>query len=221
MENQSNKAQAIENTLKLLTETFPDCFTINGEAKPLKIGIFQDLAERFADSESVSKTQLRVALRRYTSGWRYLESVKTGVDRVDLDGNSAGIVSEEHAAHAAEQVQESKKRAAERRKQRQLAKQSKQSKKPAETQEAKSKPASVKTVAKKGTKNTARPPKEKEPALQDASIASLSVNQSVVMNLGTRPVKGTVVDINKGEVHVRLTTGMVLKVQPEHLKVEK
>ncbi len=38
---------------------FPKCFTLEGEAKPLKIGIFQDLAERpnedgAADSASCS-----------------------------------------------------------------------------------------------------------------------------------------------------------------------
>ncbi|RCU52656.1 MULTISPECIES: RNA chaperone ProQ [Corallincola] len=211
MENQS-KAQSIENTLKLLTDTFPSCFTTSGEAKPLKIGIFQDLAERFADNETVSKTQLRVALRRYTSGWRYLECVKEGVERVDLDGASAGVVSLEHAEHAAVQVTESKQRAAERRKQR-LAEKS---------AEKKAKAAKVaKSIPKRGTKPKSSSPKTKAPELKDVSIDALSVDQSVVMTLGTRPVKGIITDIGKDEVQVRLSTGMVLKVQPTHLKVEK
>ncbi|GAA5217822.1 RNA chaperone ProQ [Corallincola platygyrae] len=212
MENQT-KAQAIENTLKLLTETFPACFSASGEAKPLKIGIFKDLAERFAENEDVSKTQLRVALRRYTSGWRYLESVKAGVERVDLDGAPAGTVSEEHADHAAQQVAESKQRAAERKKQRMAKKQSE--KKPARPSKPKN------SAPKKGTKPKNSSPKAKELELKDATLDTLAVDQAVVMTLGTRPVKGVITDITKGEVQVRLATGMVMKVQPEHLKLEK
>ena len=42
-------------------EKFPLCFIAEGEAKPLKIGLFQDLAEALKDDEHVSKTQLRQA----------------------------------------------------------------------------------------------------------------------------------------------------------------
>ena len=38
-----------------LAEKFPLCFSLEGEAKPLKIGLFQDLSETLKDDERVSK----------------------------------------------------------------------------------------------------------------------------------------------------------------------
>ena len=102
-----------------LAEKFPLCFSLEGEAKPLKIGLFQDLSEALKDDERVSKTQLRHALRQYTSNWRYLHGCKVGAVRVDLQGNPAGELEQEHADHAAQQLAEAKvlfaqKRAAEK-----------------------------------------------------------------------------------------------------------
>ena len=59
-----------------LAEKFPACFSIEGTVKPLKIGIFQELAEQLAEDNKVSKTRLRQALRHYTSSWRYLKAIK-------------------------------------------------------------------------------------------------------------------------------------------------
>ena len=95
MEN-TEKLKNSKEVIAYIAECFPKCFTLEGEAKPLKIGIFQDLAERLNDDPKVSKTQLRAALRQYTSSWRYLHGVKPGATRVDLDGNSAGAVSYTH-----------------------------------------------------------------------------------------------------------------------------
>ena len=44
-----------KEVIAFLAETFPKCFSIEGEARPLKIGIFQDLAERLEEDERVSK----------------------------------------------------------------------------------------------------------------------------------------------------------------------
>ncbi len=41
---------------------FPKCFTLEGEAKPLKSGIFQDLAERLNEDEK-SKRRLSFVQR--------------------------------------------------------------------------------------------------------------------------------------------------------------
>ncbi|MGC7589785.1 RNA chaperone ProQ [Bisgaard Taxon 46] len=98
-----------------LVEKFPLCFSLEGEAKPLKIGLFQDLAEALQDDEQVSKTQLRQALRAYTSNWRYLHSCKEGAERVDLQGNPCGVLEQEHAQHAATQLAEAKAKVAEKR----------------------------------------------------------------------------------------------------------
>jgi ProP effector len=45
---------------------------------------------------NLSKTQLRSALRLYTSSWRYLYGIKPGATRVDLDGNPCGELDEQH-----------------------------------------------------------------------------------------------------------------------------
>ena len=60
--------------------------------------MFQDLAEALEDDERVSKTQLRQALRQYTSNWRYLHGCREGAVRVDLQGNPAGVLEAEHVA---------------------------------------------------------------------------------------------------------------------------
>ena len=69
VENNAEGVQKLTDTkaiIAYLVEKFPLCFIAEGEAKPLKIGLFQDLAEALKDDERVSKTQLRQALRQYT-----------------------------------------------------------------------------------------------------------------------------------------------------------
>jgi len=105
-----------KEVIAYLAERFPHCFSTEGEARPLKIGIFQELAERLDDDERVSKTLLRSTLRHYTNSWRYLHSIREGAYRVDLDGNQDAQIEKEHADHARQQLEESKAKAAEKRK---------------------------------------------------------------------------------------------------------
>ncbi|THD40202.1 RNA chaperone ProQ [Pantoea sp. R102] len=94
MENQP-KLNSSKEVIAFLAQRFPHCFSAEGEARPLKIGIFQDLVERVQGENSLSKTQLRSALRLYTSSWRYLYGIKAGATRVDLDGNACGVLDEQ------------------------------------------------------------------------------------------------------------------------------
>ncbi|MEI8642342.1 RNA chaperone ProQ [Pseudoalteromonas sp. Hal099] len=71
----TNKLKDINEVLEFLYQEFPQCFKQKDGIKPLKVGIFKDIAERIEGSEKVSKTQVRQALRKYTSNWRYLEAV--------------------------------------------------------------------------------------------------------------------------------------------------
>lgn len=109
MENQP-KLNSSKEVIAFLAERFPQCFSAEGEARPLKIGIFQDLVERVEGEMNLSKTQLRSALRLYTSSWRYLYGVKLGATRVDLDGNPCGELDEQHVEHARKQLEEAKAR---------------------------------------------------------------------------------------------------------------
>ena len=118
MENQP-KLNSSKEVIARLAERFPHCFSAEGEARPLKIGIFQDLVERVQGEMNLSKTQLRSALRLYTSSWRYLYGVKAGATRVDLDGNACGELEEQHVEHARKQLEEAKARVQQQRQQQQ------------------------------------------------------------------------------------------------------
>lgn len=50
MENQP-KLNSSKEVIAFLAERFPHCFSAEGEARPLKIGIFQDLVDRVAGNE--------------------------------------------------------------------------------------------------------------------------------------------------------------------------
>ncbi len=124
MENQP-KLNSSKEVIAFLAERFPNCFSAEGEARPLKIGIFQDLVERVQGEMGLSKTQLRSALRLYTSSWRYLYGIKAGATRVDLDGNACGVLDEQHVQHARQQLEEAKARVQAQREQQKAAKQAK------------------------------------------------------------------------------------------------
>ena len=42
-----------KEVIAFLSETFPMCFSLEGEAKPLKVGIFQDVVDRLKTSRVV------------------------------------------------------------------------------------------------------------------------------------------------------------------------
>ncbi|ACA86416.1 ProQ activator of osmoprotectant transporter ProP [Shewanella woodyi ATCC 51908] len=195
--------------LAYLYETFPLCFIAEGETKPLKIGLFQDLAERLADDSKVSKTQLRIALRRYTSSWRYLKGVKAGAQRIDLDGQACGELEQEHIEHAQLTLKESQEKAKAKRIAKATAAKA--------SEKASKKPA--KKVAPKRTKPAPKPVKEAAPAvnLTPAVLNELKQNQRVNVKLGKSPVAGVIVDIKKEDVQVQLDSGLTVKVRVEHI----
>ena len=101
------KRTSTKDIIAYLTEKFPQCFSIKGPVNPLKIGIFQDLAERLKDDETVSKTRLRQALRHYTSSWRYLKVIKVGSFRIDIDGKKVSEIDDEQANYAIKTLKDS------------------------------------------------------------------------------------------------------------------
>jgi ProP effector len=78
-------------------ERYPKAF-FKGHTKPLKVGIHQELAER----EEWPNKLIRRALANYVNLPRYIKAVRTGAERVDLDGQPAGKVDKEAALHASE-----------------------------------------------------------------------------------------------------------------------
>jgi len=194
--------------LAYLYETFPLCFIAEGETKPLKIGLFQDLAERLADDSKVSKTQLRIALRRYTSSWRYLKGVKAGAHRIDLEGNSCGELEQEHIDHAQTTLKESQEKAKAKR----IAKAGK-----SPTANAK-KPVKKAVVRKPKAVASVKPVKDKVVEnLVPAVLSELKQNQRVKVKLGKAPVAGTILDIKKEDVQIQLDSGLTVKVKAEYI----
>ncbi|KFZ38601.1 osmoprotectant transporter ProQ [Shewanella mangrovi] len=206
--------------LAYLYETFPLCFIAEGETKPLKIGLFQDLAERLADDSKVSKTQLRIAIRRYTNSWRYLKSLKEGVQRVDLDGNPCGELEAEHIEHAQQALKESQDKARARRQE--TAKAAGKGAREGEQKprdNAKRKPRAKAEFAKKAGAKKPAAKKVEAPAvnLVQAELSQLSPGQKINVKLGATPVPGVISDINKEDIQVQLNTGLTVKVKAEHI----
>ena len=88
-----------KEVLALLYTRFPKAFhAYEARRRPLKIGIHCDLAT--ALGETVERKLLRRALKHYFVNVGYQHSVKTGAERIDLDGEPAGVVTEEEAENA-------------------------------------------------------------------------------------------------------------------------
>lgn len=222
MENQQSteKLPSSKAVIAYLAEQFPQCFSIEGEAKPLKIGIFEDLATRMEDDPKVSKTRLRGALRQYTNSWRYLRCIKVGVERVDLDGGAAGTIEEDHAQHAQESLAESKAKAAEKRKAQQAEKAAKVGANKA-PHKADKENAPKRSAARRAAKVGATKARKAEPKsdikLEQMSADAIQVGQQVQVKLGQAPVPGTVTSIEKTDIQVQLVSGITVKVKAENL----
>ena len=235
MENQqsSEKLPTSKAVIAYLAEQFPQCFTIEGEAKPLKIGIFDDLAERLADDPKVSKTRLRGALRQYTSSWRYLRCVTADAARVDLDGAPAGTVENDHAEHAAKALAESKAKVAEKRKQQaqqRAAKTAATNKRgasddtPNVARKHRTKPVAKRTQGQRagqaGATKVAKSEAKEALKLEQVQNTGVKVGQAVHVKLGQSPVAATVTAIEKSDISVQLSSGITVKVKAENLYTE-
>jgi len=229
MENQP-KLNSSKEVIAFLAERFPLCFTAEGEARPLKIGIFADLVARVQGEENLSKTQLRSALRLYTSSWRYLYGVKVGAERVDLDGNSCGVLEEQHVEHARKQLEEAKARVqAQRAEQQAKRREAGETAEPRRPRPAAKKPAprreNAPAAAVAGQENrkprTPRPPREekREPRhVPVTDISKLQIGQEIKVRAGQSAMDATVLEIAKDGVRVQLSSGLAMIVRAEHLQ---
>ncbi|WP_228611711.1 RNA chaperone ProQ [Alkalimonas sp.] len=227
-----NKPASVKEVIAYLATEYPDCFSSAGAAKPLKIGIFQDLAAAITEQSPISKTQLRQALRVYTSSWRYLESIKSDAIRVDLTGNEVEKIDQQQADHAAQTLAESKAKAAELRKQRAKAAQTDKANKEGRKAGQKATNAPNKKVMNKKPSGRSNPQelkskvnqkpaaavqsKEQAP-LAPVSESALKVGSSVLVRLGQAPMSATVVEVARNEVTVQLQSGMVIKTSRDSL----
>ncbi len=225
MENQP-KLNSSKEVIAFLAERFPLCFSAEGEARPLKVGIFQDLVERVGGEMNLSKTQLRAALRLYTSSWRYLYGVKPGAVRVDLDGNPCGELEEQHVAHARQQLEEAKARVQAQREAQQAKKReaaaaagqpeegARRERKPRPQPQARRKEGAEQRKPRPAAAAKA-PREERHTPVSDVSV--LTVGQALKVKAGNNAMDATVLEITKDGVRVQLTSGMSMIVRAEHL----
>ena len=227
--NDVTKLTTSKDILAYLAEQFPACFVLTGTAHPLKIGIFDDLAARLADDPKVSKTRLRSAVRHYTNSWRYLRCIKVGSERLDLDGQVAGLVEANHAEHAQQQLAEAKALVAEKK----VASDAKPTSKPQPRAAANAAPKSKRSQraqpprrdqgqTQKATTSTVKPqPVAAKSPLQPALAADLKVGQQVQVKVANNTVSGQITEIDRNDLQVQLHNGLTVKVQYDAVYLAK
>jgi ProP effector len=97
----AKEAKAADIIIGVLAERFPKCFTLDEIRRaPLKIGIREDIVAY----DLISSRQLGLALRTYCRNPIYLQSIKVGAGRVDLDGNVISVVTADEEQIARERL---------------------------------------------------------------------------------------------------------------------
>jgi ProP effector len=82
-----------------LAELYPNCF--RQPRQPLKIGIHNDI---IAQHPELRPSLIGSALKAYTRSVGYLETLKAGTPRIDLEGNVAGEVTATDEADAKRKI---------------------------------------------------------------------------------------------------------------------
>lgn len=235
------KLTDVKDVIAFLAQRFPKCFSAEGETKPLKIGIFKDLAEQVTDQEVLSRTRLRQALRRYTSSWRYLKCVAKGGLRIDLNGEQGAALEADHIEYAAKALEQSKARFEKNRKALKDNLKNKKSYKKSQNDTGESDKKKVKlgrgqqradnnkglasatAIDKGGRKHKKRDKSsDKRPVVQTVELLPLPEDKRtsgtpVLVKFGNSPVLGVIKEVNKGDVHVELNSGMVIRTRLESL----
>jgi ProP effector len=89
--------------IALLAEAFPKASAVfEQRRRPLKVGIRLDLLARL--NGALTEIELRQVLRAYTANGAYRRRLRAGVERVDLDGAVAGIVTVDEETNAREKI---------------------------------------------------------------------------------------------------------------------
>ena len=90
-----------------LAELYPSCF--RQPRQPLKIGIHNDIVARHPE---LRPGLIAKALKTYTRSLGYLETLRAGAARIDLEGNPVGSVTAADEEDAKRKIAKAAKRAA-------------------------------------------------------------------------------------------------------------
>jgi sRNA-binding protein len=91
--------------VELLKAHYPECFKDIKEIAPLKVGIKQDLVKLLSTRDDIvisDKACMTNSLAYYVNSAAYHKAVVEGATRIDLTGNSAGLVTPEEAQYSSE-----------------------------------------------------------------------------------------------------------------------
>jgi ProP effector len=95
----SKKYARTKAVITVLAAKFPKCFAVpDKRRRALKVGIDADLLAALGGA--IRRTELIRALAMYCSSDGYLERVLNGAWRIDLQGNPAGVVTDDDERHA-------------------------------------------------------------------------------------------------------------------------
>lgn len=103
--------QVIEDHIEYLSAKYPKCFFVDPRMRqPLKKNIVADL-----EKEQVLDHEKRVAaVTFYTNDWAYQRALQAGAERIDLNGDKAGVVTELEQCTAEKKIQQDKKKLSEK-----------------------------------------------------------------------------------------------------------
>src|ERR1700751_4275402 len=90
-----------------LAELYPNCF--RQPRQSLKIGIHNDIIARHPE---LRRSPIASALKAYTRSPAYLETLKAGSARIDLEGNPVGTVTDADEEDAKRKIAKAARRAA-------------------------------------------------------------------------------------------------------------
>lgn len=227
-----NKLKDVKQIIAHLAQQFPKCFTLEGEAQPLKIGIFRELTERVKPDMMISRTQLRQALRRYTSSWRYLKSIARGGQRVDLDGVAGDKIEQEHIDFALKELEQIRLKFTQARKglkQKKFNKKTQKETGVTSKSQAKFNHSKQRTSAHSYVTSKVKRDKNNEHSTRQTEKNTSKINllplteqlnkpgTQVLIKLGQTPLSGVIQKVAKGVIHVQLDSGMVVKTTFENI----
>jgi len=93
--------ETMKEALQWLRTQFPQAFLQN--PAPLQIGVYEAIIEKSL-ADMPETPWLKHALRYYVHSPRYLQQMKVGRERIDLNGQPAGVVRDNDEAHAKERL---------------------------------------------------------------------------------------------------------------------
>jgi sRNA-binding protein len=103
MTTRANKQATARAVITLLSELYPKTFFVHqARRRPIKVNIHIDIIATV--NGAIRPHELVLALRAYTSNSVYLSHMRTGVTRIGLNGEPAGIVTAEAAKAAVEKL---------------------------------------------------------------------------------------------------------------------